>query len=84
MSERLKFESRDIIDITGRKLGNTSYLDVNQFRELFVQKQNTEKTISTDTLFIDNSKPLIINKLSTGRTKPSYWMNTPLRNVPNR
>lgn len=83
LTERLKFEHRDIIDTNGRKLGKASYMDVNQFRELFVQKQNTGQTTNNDTLFIDKLKPLINNSFPEGRANPSYWMNTPLIKISN-
>ena len=83
MTERLKFEYGDIIDVNGRTLGKASYMDVNQFRELFVQKQNTEKRTNDDYLFIDKLKPLINNSFSEGKANPSYWMNTPLIKITN-
>ena len=83
MNERIKFEWGDIKDIDGKTLGKATYMDVNQFRELFVQKQDTKMILSNDTLFIDKLEPLINNSFSEEISNPSYWMNTPLKKISN-
>ena len=55
---------------------------MNQFHDLFVQKQHIEKAVTMDTLFMDTTKPLINNNLSVGRSKETYWLNTPLLSDP--
>ena len=57
-------------------------MEMNQFHDLFVQKQHIEKAVTTDSLFMDTAKPLMDNNLSVGRSKEIYWLNTPLLSNP--
>lgn len=76
-SNRLKIDIKNLTDTEGRILGERTYLNYKQYREMFVQQVQTswkEKPMS----IIDKFLPLKDNNISESRENLEYWMNTPL------
>jgi len=76
-SNRLKIDIKNLTDIEGRILGERTYLNYKQYREMFVQQVQTswkKKPMS----IIDKFLPLKDNNISESTETQDYWMNTPL------
>jgi hypothetical protein len=63
---KLKIDFKHIKDLQGRGLNVVTYIPVNQFRELFVQKLNTGVLPLYDTAsFVAHDKPLQQNEVQS-------------------
>jgi hypothetical protein len=70
---------KGIVDMEGREINKATYVDVYQFRELFVQKMTNENAAG-DSLCVNKNEPLSPKAV---RVKPgidisNYWINSPL------
>lgn len=74
-ADRLKVTVKDITDIDGRVIDERKTIELNQFRELFVQGYNQDITF-TDSSFMDYL-PVGKNKVSVTPSTEKYWMNSP-------
>jgi hypothetical protein len=82
VAEKLGATVSGIIDLNGREVNKPTYLQVNQFRELFVQERSFDRHISLDSVeFIDKEKPLaqFSKDPSIEIDVADFWMNTPLK-----
>lgn len=78
---KIQFSYHGIMDKEGNELNKPILEDVNQFRELFLQKVNNTTDL-TDSFYIHNNVPLSLNPLTPTNTEHStYWMNTPLKST---
>jgi hypothetical protein len=76
-SKRLKIDIKNLTDIEGRILGELTYLNYKQYREMFVQQVQT--SCKENPMFIiDKFLPLKDNNISESTETQDYWMNTPL------
>jgi hypothetical protein len=77
---KLKADFERIKDFEGREVNKLTFIPVNQFRELFVQK-TTNSVFVQDTLFILKNEPLFKSRIRHNLNKEAsnYWMNTPLK-----
>lgn len=76
---RIKASFKNIKDKLGREINESGYKQVNQFRELFVNKIFTSMDKDELGPFISNDLPLKQNKIDTTQNSVGYWMNTPLK-----
>ncbi len=75
--ERLK-------DVNGNYLNKRVYKEYKQFREFFVQQVRPGKTVSDDSLFMNNRRPIFENQpIAKPEDVENYWMNTPLQKTEN-
>lgn len=79
VSEKLGAKVSGIKDLEGREVNIPTYIEVNQFRELFVQERSFDPHAKVDSLFINKEKPLSQSVKSTGIDIADFWMNTPLK-----
>ena len=69
-------------DLAGRKLDELVFLDVDQYREFFVQQVFTEKTLPEDLIFVSKAEMLKDAKINDGQIdKETYWINSPLKTI---
>ncbi|OUR92232.1 hypothetical protein A9Q87_07060 [Flavobacteriales bacterium 34_180_T64] len=79
----LKYKIKNIKDVASRPLGRVSELEVNQFRELFIQEVFENKPLPNNLRFVNkktNLKKSVINKSEDIST---YWLNIPLKTTKN-
>ena len=73
---------RNLEDINGQKFNESKLVEVNQFREFFVQETKPDEKPPTGTMFMKKNRPIFLNQPLQGANRPStYWMNTPLQKV---
>lgn len=77
--DSIYFRSKDVVDTSNRVLDRLSYLNVTQFRELFVQEVFPEKQLNKDLKYIDKKKDLSLNPTNKIQDTTIYWTNTPLK-----
>ncbi|MEQ8417154.1 MAG: carboxypeptidase-like regulatory domain-containing protein [Imperialibacter sp.] len=82
VTEKLGAKVSGIIDLNGREVNKPTYLQVNQFRELFVQERSFVPRDNTDSVrFINKEKPLsessIVPEIEIDVV--DFWMNKPLK-----
>lgn len=72
---------RNIKDENGREVNEPTYISINQFREMFVQRHTSIIKNVADSLFIDKTVPLSRGLKNNGlhNDGSNYWMNTPLK-----
>lgn len=80
LGAKLDATFKGIKDVDGREVNKITYLPVNQFRELFVQKYTTS-IHSNDTVFVNKNLPLYKNEKTKNLSAEisGYWMNSPLK-----
>lgn len=80
LGEKLDATFKGIKDVDGRDINKVTYLPVNQFRELFVQKRMTSID-SNATVFVNKGIPLQKNEKAKDLSDEisGYWMNSPLK-----
>jgi hypothetical protein len=79
LSERVDVQINDIVDLSGRLVNKVTYIQVNQFREIFLQSVLINEN-PNDEQFINNALPLSKNEIRTTVGEAGrYWMNTPLK-----
>jgi hypothetical protein len=77
---KLHVEVKGIQDLEGREVNVATFLSVNQFRELFVQKMNTAGDGLIGNSLINKDKPIQHHGYPTLNVQNAgYWMNTPLK-----
>jgi len=81
LSNKIKLHFKDITDVDGRELGKVTFITVNQFRELFVQKIHTSGFETEDSIFVDKTIPLSKNSPIPVKSGFNYFMNTPLKKI---
>jgi hypothetical protein len=81
IGQRVKAEFNGIKDIRGKEVNKITYIPVNQFREIFVQKQSSHVNRFGDSLYIHKNEPLSQNRVrhDPDNDISNYWMNTPLK-----
>ncbi len=78
----LEYKIRGVTDLAGRKLDELVFLDVDQYREFFVQQVFTEKTLPEDLIFVSKAEMLKDAKINDGQIdKETYWINSPLKTI---
>ena len=77
---------KEIYDTDGRLLNKVNYIPVNQFREIFVQKSTETILTTSDSLHVKTDRPLPESPIAsqTVEEKTNYWMNTPLKPLPEK
>ena len=81
LADKIKLNFKDITDVDGRELGKVTYITVNQFRELFVQKIYTPALEPKDSIFVNKTIPLSKNHPVPIQSGFNYFMNTPLKKL---
>ena len=77
---KIKIELKDIKDIYGNEINSVTFKDVNQYRELFVQKLTGMLPSVKDSVWMDRNTPMAESKtLSDDAILLNYLMNTPLK-----
>jgi len=76
-SNRLMIDIKNLTDTEGRILGERTYLNYMQYREIFVQQVHTSWKEKPNSV-IDKFLPLKDNNISKSTETLEYWMNTPL------
>jgi hypothetical protein len=80
VSADLTFDIKNIKDDHGRLLGEITFQEMNQFRELFVQKMMPVRDFPKNAIFIQKDVPLTQATLDPDHGEDGeYWMNSPLR-----
>ncbi len=80
LAEMSELKFGPIRDSEGRKLNENTYIPVNQFREIFVQKFTSQAPSLPDSLYVEKNLPLSENTIAKESGNfPAYWMNTPLK-----
>ncbi|MBP0902758.1 carboxypeptidase-like regulatory domain-containing protein [Mariniflexile gromovii] len=82
-SSKVDFETKNVLDTSNRTLGQLLFLDVNQFREIFVQEVFPNKKPSKNLEYIDKLSPLSKAHLNKNDAVSKYWLNTPLKTTKN-
>jgi hypothetical protein len=78
--DKLQLDVKGIKDLEGREVNVPTFISINQFRELFVQKMNFPDDVLRGNFILDNAKSLQHYAYpSDGSKLPVYWMNTPLK-----
>ncbi len=70
---------KGIRDKLGRAVDEIVYKEVNQFRELFLQKLNPKDREPDTGPFIVANRALKKNEIDSTKNSLNYWMNTPLK-----
>lgn len=78
---QITFEAKNVLDTSNRKLDEQLFLDVNQFREVFVQEVFPKKQPVLGLEYINKSKPLSQGRLNKTDDNLKYWLNTPLKKI---
>jgi hypothetical protein len=68
-----------IKDLFGYEIYEIKSLGVNQFREFFVQRVNTNQPLPKDLDFMDLNKPIIKSDINNQTLADDFWINTPLK-----
>ncbi len=80
LTQKIEVKFKNIKDMEGNEINALKYKNVNQFRELFLQKLIPSVIHSETGLFINKQKPLAQNPIDSMHINASnYWMNTPLK-----
>jgi hypothetical protein len=79
LTRTLQIAFHGVRDRGGRELNEVSYLSVNQFREMFIQRTNVTIDNGNLTDFLVPVLPLASQKTSDAGGDTGYWMNTPLK-----
>ncbi len=72
---------KGIKDKMGRAVDEIVYKEVNQFREMFLQKLNPTNREPDAGPFIAANRALKQNEIDSTKNSSSYWMNTPLKEM---
>jgi len=68
-----------IEDIFGYEIYEAKTVSINQFREFFVQRVNTNNRLPKDLDFMNLNKPIIKSNINSEALADDFWVNTPLR-----
>jgi len=82
--EGVEYKIKKVADLAGRRLNELSFLDVDQFREFFVQEVFANKQLPDDLNFVN--KAMLLNESSININtvdKDKYWINSPLKTIKN-
>lgn len=81
LSSMLSAQVKNVKSIDGRAVNMPTYIEVDQFRELFVQKVTFHKKLIGDSLLMDKNRALFPNSVKTDSLTDvsGFWMNTPLK-----
>lgn len=77
--DKITYETKNVLDTSNRKLDEQLFLDINQFREIFVQEVFSEKQPILGLEYINKSKPLSQGQINKNDAVLKYWLNTPLK-----
>lgn len=78
--KNLKYKIKNLVDTSNRKLNKVTVIDINQFRELFVQEVFPNRPLPLRNMkFVDKTAPLSKAGVNTVKGKSKYWINTPLK-----
>lgn len=77
LKENLSINFSFIRDINGRSLSNKEFSEYYQYREIFVNDQDTDSPLDESQL-MDPRKPVILNEPVNTGTEKINWLNTPL------
>ncbi len=76
----IKYKIKNITDTSNRQLNKTTFIDVNQFRELFVQQVFPNKKIPIQNMHLVNKgAPLFHSQVNKSKGTSKYWVNSPLK-----
>lgn len=82
MSDLVEFNLSELRDDDGNEVGMWTTKYYNQYREYFVQENNSKPRYIDNSLLMDKKRPIFDNQPNS---KPNnfdnYWMNTPLRST---
>ncbi|XMO87785.1 carboxypeptidase-like regulatory domain-containing protein [Algibacter sp. AS12] len=70
---------KNILDTANKVLNKPLFLDVNQFREVFVQEVFSNKQPDSGLQYVNKSQPLSHSQLNKMDNSLKYWLNTPLK-----
>lgn len=71
--------TKNVLDTSNRKLDEPLFLDINQFREVFVQEVFPNKQPIPGLEYSMKSQPLSQGPLNKNDAISKYWLNTPLK-----
>lgn len=77
--ENISFKLKNIKDSDGLIINEIPIIEVNQFREIFVQQVFPDKEPEENLHFVNKNAPLSNSKLNTFGKQSDYWVNTPLK-----
>ncbi len=78
----IEYKIRGVKDLAGRKLDELVFLDVDQYREFFVQQVFTDKNLPEDLKFVNKAEMLKDAYINEERIEEdTYWINSPLKTI---
>jgi hypothetical protein len=80
MAAQMTVDYGNIKDMRGRTVNEMTFIQATQYRELFVQKIQSQMEPDIAVVEMDKFTPLSDAKVTTNMTNfEDYWMNTPLK-----
>jgi len=80
----IDYKIKNVADIAGRQLNELSFIDVDQFREYFVQEVFENKALPNNLIFVNKIMSLRKSKINTNAIDiDKYWINSPLKETKN-
>ncbi|MFS4493846.1 carboxypeptidase-like regulatory domain-containing protein [Maribacter sp. 2308TA10-17] len=78
----IHFSFVDIADEMGNVINQFEYKNVNQFREFFVQRVQSNSKSPRDSLYLNKTRPIFKNQpVVKPKNLDEFWMNTPLKKI---
>ena len=83
-NDEFEFEIRNLKDVYGNIYDTSKMVEVNQFREFFVQEVKPGEAATDGTLFMNKTRPIFKNQpITAPENMGDYWMNSPLKTNSN-
>lgn len=80
----MEYKIRGVTDLAGRKLDEVVFLNVDQYREFFVQQVFPNKELPEDLRFVNKGEMLKDTYVNQKKIDDdTYWINSPLKIIKN-